>query len=87
MNWKEIQDVYIKSYQAYIEWNCAKSPDCPSTECYQVNDRDLYDFFDENEILVTIDSFLMTKPQRRKGRPKIQNGWSWKKDLPALLLS
>lgn len=54
MNWNEIQDKYPKSYESYLNWNCAKSPDCPSVECYQASDRDLYDFFDEEGIYIEI---------------------------------
>jgi len=54
MNWKEIEKKHPKGYEKYLDWN--HSDDCPSVECYQFNKRDLYDFFDEQEIYCSVYS-------------------------------
>lgn len=55
MNWEKIKTDYPKAYNKYIVWNCAKNPNCLSKECYDFNIRDLFDFFDENDIYVDIE--------------------------------
>jgi len=53
MNWTEIKEKYPKAYDKYIDWCHAE--DCPSSKCYQHTGRDLYDFFDSQEIYVCIE--------------------------------
>lgn len=55
MDWKQISEDCPKSYDRFIKWNCEKNPDCPSSDCYKITDRDLYDFFDDNEIYVSTE--------------------------------
>lgn len=56
INWNKIKTRYPNSYKYYIEWNCAKNPDCPSAKCYEHSLRNLYDFFDANNLNVFISA-------------------------------
>jgi len=52
LNWKEIHKNYPRAYGEYIDFHHVE--DCPSSGCYDHKDRDLYDFFDEQEIKIEI---------------------------------
>jgi hypothetical protein len=54
MNWKQIKEKYPKAFDKYIDWCHAE--DCPSIDCYSHNDRDAYDFFDEQGIYITVNT-------------------------------
>jgi hypothetical protein len=56
INWNKIKAMYPDSYNYYIEWNCAKNEDCPSAKCYEHSLRNLYDFFDANNLNVFISA-------------------------------
>lgn len=54
MNWNDIKEQYPNSYELFINWNCSKSEICPSSECYEIQERDFYDFFDYYDIYLAI---------------------------------
>ncbi len=56
MNWKEIKKKYPKAYAKFIEWVDAETLDILKFELMMIlkNERDLFDFFDEQKIYVMI---------------------------------
>ena len=53
MNWNEIKEKYPKAYEKYAMWHNYKNPNriIKKREC---DDRDLYDFFDEQGLCITV---------------------------------
>jgi len=74
MNWKEIKEKFPKAFKCLIDWwSDAISTDFSKAYGSNFNDdyidlfmptRDLYDFFDENDIYITLDTTLVAIPSR-----------------------
>lgn len=58
MNWNRIRNKYPKAHELYDSWHMDiyrnRGRDYISYE-----DRDLYDFFDENHIYITLEGYLL----------------------------
>lgn len=74
MNWKQIAKKYPKAIEKFGEWYCCTNDSmwisydksqavfCKIGHESEVNDRDLYEFFDENGITIIIDLFSQDRP-------------------------
>ena len=62
MNWKQINKDYPKAFKKFVKWLDCDSSDMLKFEMMMIlkNERDLYDFFDEQGILIFIPATMLT---------------------------